>query len=75
VDICGIFPAVVFIAIAFPLDKVLKPSQKYTAVKYGFDFIMFLSINQDRIWRWITPSSRNWIGRCRHQFDHQKDGV
>jgi hypothetical protein len=75
VDVHGIFPAVVFVAIAFPLDEVLKSSSRYMAVKYGFNFIMFLSINQDRIWRGITPSSWNQICRCRHQFDHWKDRV
>jgi hypothetical protein len=75
VDIHRIFPTVVFIVIAFPLDKVLKLSPKHSAIKYGFNFIVFLSINQDRIWWRITPLSRNWIRRCRYQFNHWKDRV
>jgi len=75
VDVCGRFPAVVFVAIAFPLDEILKLPPRYMAVEYGFDFILLLSVNQDRIWRWITPSSRNRIRGCRHQFDHRKDRV
>jgi hypothetical protein len=48
VDVCGRFPAVVFVAIAFPLDEVLKSPPRYTAVEYGFDFILLLSVNQDK---------------------------
>jgi len=65
----------VFIAVTFPLDEVLESSPEYAAIKDSFNFIMFLSIDQDRIWRWITPSSRNRIWGCRHQFDHRKDRV
>jgi hypothetical protein len=57
VDIHHIFPTVVFIVIAFPLDKVLKLSPEHPAIKYSFDFVVFLSINQDRIWWRITPLS------------------
>ena len=74
-DIHRIFPTVVFIVVAFPLDQVLKLSPEHLAIKYSFNFIVFLSVNQDRIWWRTTPLSRNWIHRCRHQFDHQKDGV
>jgi hypothetical protein len=38
-----------FIVVAFPLDKVLKLSPEHQTIKYGFDFVVFLSINQDRI--------------------------
>jgi hypothetical protein len=75
VDIHRIFPTVVFIVVAFPLDKVLKSSPEHPTIEYSFNFVVFLSINQDRIWWRITPSPRNWIHRCRHQFDHQKDRV
>jgi hypothetical protein len=43
------------VAVAFPLDKVFKLLLEYPAIKYSFNFIMFLSINQDRIWWGITP--------------------
>ena len=74
-DIRRIFPTVVFVVVAFPLDQVLKLLLEHPAIKYSFNFIVFLSINQDRIWWRITPSSQNWIHRCRHQFDHRKNGV
>jgi hypothetical protein len=64
-----------FIVVAFPLDKVLKLSPEYPTIEYGFNFVVFLSINQDRIQWGVTPPSWNWIRRCRHQFDHRKDGV
>ena len=64
-----------FVVVALPSDKVLKLSPEHPAIKYSFNFIMFLSINQDRIWWRITLSSRNWICGCRHQFDHWKDRV
>jgi hypothetical protein len=73
VNIHHIFPTVVFIVVAFPLDKVLKLTPEHLAIKYNFNFIVFLSINQDRIWWGVTPPSWNWIRRCGHQFDHQKD--
>jgi hypothetical protein len=75
VDIHCIFPTVVFIVVAFPLDKVLKLLPEHPTIEYSFNFIVFLSINQDRIQWGVTPPSRNWICRCRHQFDHWKDGV
>src|SRR6267154_5125632 len=74
-DIRRIFPTVVFVVVAFPLDQVLKLLPEHPAIKYSFNFVVFLSINQDRIWWRTTTSSRNWIRRCRHQFDHWKDGV
>jgi hypothetical protein len=64
-----------FVVVALPSDKVLKLSPEHPTIEYGFDFVVFLSINEDRI-RWgFTPPSRNWIRRCRHQFDHRKDRV
>jgi hypothetical protein len=75
VDIHRILPTVVFIVVAFPLDKVLKLSSEHPAIKYSFHFIVFLSVHQDRIWWGVTPPSWNWVCRCRHHFDHRKDRV
>jgi len=44
----------VFIAITFPLDEVLESSPEYAAIKDSFDFIMFLSIDQDWVWWWVA---------------------
>ena len=65
VYICSILPAIVFIAVTFPLDEVLESSLEYVAIKNGFNFIMFLSINQDGVWWWVALSSWDRICRCR----------
>ena len=64
--ICSILPAIVFIAVTFPLDEVLESSPEYAAIKDSFNFIMFLSIDQDGVWWWVTLSSWDRIRRCRH---------
>jgi hypothetical protein len=73
--ICSILPAIVLITVTFPLDEVLESSPEYAAIKDGFNFIMFLSIDQDGVWWWVALSPWDWICRCRHQFDHWKDRV
>jgi len=73
--ILGIFPAIVLITVAFPLNKVLKLALEHVAVQYCFNFIVFLSINQDRVQRGVTLSSWDWICKCRHQFDYREDGM
>jgi hypothetical protein len=52
--ICSILPAIVLITVTFPLDEALKLSLEYVAIKDGFDFIMFLSIDQDGVWWWVA---------------------
>ena len=49
--LCGILPAIVLIAVALPLDKVLESSPEYLAVPYGLYFIVFLTINKDQVRR------------------------
>ena len=71
----GILPAIVLIAVALPLDKVLESSLEYPAVLYGLYFIMFLTINKDWVQRRVVLSPRNRICWSRHQFDHWKDKV
>jgi hypothetical protein len=73
--ICSILPTIVLITITFPLDEVLESSPEYAAIKDGFNFIMFLSIDQDGVWWWVALLSWDWICGCRHQFDHWKDRV
>jgi hypothetical protein len=55
--ICSILPAIVLITVTFPLDEVLESSLEYVAIKDGFNFIMFLSIDQDGVWWWVALSS------------------
>ena len=64
--ILGIFPAIVLITVAFPLNKVLKLASEHVTVQYCFNFIVFLSINQDRVQRGVTSLSWDWIYECRH---------
>jgi hypothetical protein len=47
----------VLITVTFPLDKVLELSPENATIKDGFNFIMFLSIDQDGVWWWVTLSS------------------
>ena len=73
--LCGIFPAIVLVAVALPLDQVLESSLKYLAVLYSLYFIMFLTVNKDRVQRRAALSLWNQICWGRHQFDHWKDRV
>jgi len=66
VYICSILPAVVLITVTFPLDEVLESSPENATIKDGFDFIMFLSIDQDWVWWWVALSSWDRICGCRH---------
>jgi hypothetical protein len=50
VYICSVLPAVVLITVTFPLDEVPELSLENVTIKDNFDFIMFLSINQDVVW-------------------------
>jgi hypothetical protein len=75
VYICSVLSAVVLITVTFPLDEVLESSSENVTIKDGFDFIMFLSIDQDGVWWWVTLSSWDRICGCGHQFDHRKDRV
>ena len=52
--ICSILPAIVLITVTFPLDEVLESSPENATIKDGFNFIMFLSIDQDGVWWWVT---------------------
>ena len=73
--ICGGLPAIVLITVPFPLNEVLESASEYATIQYDFNFVMFLSINQNWVRRWVTLSSQNWIHWCWHQFDHWKDRV
>jgi hypothetical protein len=66
VYICSVLPAVVLITVTFPLDKVLESSSENVTIKDSFDFIMFLSIDQDGVWWWVTLLSWDQICGCRH---------
>ena len=66
VYICSILPVVVLITVTFLLDEILELSPEYAAIKDSFDFIMFLSIDQDVVWWWVALSSWDQINGYRH---------
>jgi hypothetical protein len=71
----SILPAVVFIAVALPLNEVLQPPAEQATIEHRFNFILLFSIDQNWIRRWATPTSGDRIRRCSQQFDHWEDGV
>src|SRR6267154_4521197 len=75
VYICSILPTVVFVAVALPLNEVLQSSTEHATVDYRFNFILLFSVDQNGIWRWVTPTSGDRVRRCSQQFDHWEDGV
>jgi glycopeptide antibiotics resistance protein len=46
--LCMYFPLVVTLIITLPLDQVLKLIEAYLAVQYGFNLILFFSINRSQ---------------------------
>jgi len=71
----SILPAVVFIAVALPLNEVLQSPAEQATIDHRFNFILLFSVDQNGIRRWATPTSGDRIRRCSQQFDHWKDRV
>src|SRR5882672_10411107 len=71
----SILPAVVFVAVALPLNEVLQSPVEQATIDHCFNFILLFSVDQNGIRRWATPTSGDRIQRCSQQFDHWKDRV
>ena len=68
-------PAIVFGAVALPLDEVFDTSPSYSTVADFLDFKLFFVSNEDRRWRRSCNTTGNRVGFCTCQFDDWKDWV
>jgi hypothetical protein len=63
------------LVIALPLYQVLQAVIAHSAVQYGLNLILILTIDESWGWGWCRALARDGIWMCDEQFDHRKHGM
>jgi hypothetical protein len=63
-------PAVLFVAVTFPLYQELELVPKHATVNDAFDFIVFLPFDEDGWRRRARSSTRDWVRERGQEFDY-----
>ncbi len=66
-------PLVMRVVVAFQLDKVLSATIVDAGVQDLFDFVVFLAIYEDQVWRRKLLSAQEWIHQHREELHDQED--
>jgi len=69
-DVRGVFPSVVFYAVAFPFDEKAESSTEHLAIQDFFDQVLFFSFDKFGWRRQFWSSSDNRVGRSGSEFYH-----
>jgi hypothetical protein len=68
-------PLIITLIITLPLDQVLQVVVAHSAVQYGLDLILFLTVDESWGWGWCRSSARDGIRMRGGQLDHREDRV
>jgi hypothetical protein len=61
--------------IALPLYQVLQALIAHSAVQYGLNLVLVLTIDKSCGWGWCRTLAWDGIWMCDRQFDHGEHGV